>query len=302
VVGVSTWGVALAGVETTPRQSALGLGASALAAVGWGFAGVFADLTTAPALVLTFYRMWIGAGLLSAIVLATGRKLTWRLLRASSLGGLLLCADMAMFFSAIKLTSVAIATVIGALQPALIVIAARPLLGERVGRWDLVWTVVAIVAVATIVSGGGSPSSHQARGDLLAVGSLLAWSAYFLVSKRSRLHLDALDYTAGVTITAAMAMTVVVLVSRQPLSRVRAGDWLWIALIAVIPGSGHLLMNWAHHYLDASVSSVIGSASPIFAAGGAYVIVGQVLTTTQMIGGLVGIAAIAVVAARRQSQ
>ncbi len=134
-------------------------------------------------------------------------------LRAAWLGGLFLAGDMAMFFCAVKLTSVVDATVIGAVQPALVLIAARPLFGERMGRWDVFWIFVAIAGVSAAVIGPGRGQSARADGDLLAVGSLLSWSAYWLVSKHARETQHALDYTAGVTIVAALILTPVVLFS-----------------------------------------------------------------------------------------
>jgi len=278
----------------------MGLGASVLAAVGWGFGAIFAKLTSAPGLVLTFYRLWLGAALLCVVVYASGRRMSFATLRGTWLGGVLLGADMAMFFSAVKLTSVVDATVISAVQPALVLIAARPLLGERMSRRDVSWMAVAIAGVAATVVGPGITSHHQLVGDLLAVGALLAWSAYWLVAKQARTSLNALEYTAGVTVVAALMVTMIVLASRQSLTRVEAGDWLWISLLAVVPGSAHLIMNWAHRYVDASVSSVIGSSNPIVAAVAAMVILGQSLTVVQVVGGLVGIAAIVVVATRHR--
>ena len=100
-----------------------------------------------------------------------------------------------------------------------------------------------------------------------------------------------------VTIVAAIAVTLVVLVSGQPLGRVESGDWLWISLLAIVPGGAHLVMNWAHRYVDASVSSVIGSSNPIIAAVAAMIVLGQPLTSIQVGCGLVGIAAVTIVAA-----
>jgi drug/metabolite transporter (DMT)-like permease len=128
----------------------------------------------------------------------------------------------------------------------------------------------------------------------------LSWSAYWLTSKHARALQDSLEYTAGVTIVAAVTVTPIVLLSGQSLGRVEAGDWLWLCLLAIVPGTAHLLMNWAHRYVDASVSSVIGSSNPIFAAVAAVVILGQPLTALQVCGGLVGIAAIAAVATRHR--
>jgi drug/metabolite transporter (DMT)-like permease len=266
----------------------------------WGFGGIFAALTYAPALVLSFYRIWIGAVLLSLISVATGRRVTWATMRGTWVGGLLLAADMSMFYSAVKLTSIVDATVIGALQPALVIIAARQLFGEHVRRSDVAWIVLAMLGVTATVLGPGVASTHQLIGDLLAVGALLSWSAYWLVAKRAREVHGALQYTAGVTIMAALAITPIVLVSGQSLSRVHAGDWTWIALLAVVPGSGHLVMNWAHRYVDASISSVIGCLSPLVAAIAAIPILDQSLTALQVLGVLVGVGAIAVVAARHR--
>jgi drug/metabolite transporter (DMT)-like permease len=59
-------------------------------------------------------------------------------------------------------------------------------------------------------------------------------------------------------------------------------------------------MNWAHRYVDASVSSVVGCLSPLVAAVAAIPILGQSLSVLQVGGVLVGLGAIAVVAARHR--
>lgn len=291
--------------STRPAGSrpALGLGASALAAFGWGFGAIFARLASAPGLVLTFYRLWLGAALLTVAVRASGRRLTWANLRAAFWGGVFLAGDMAMFFCAVKLTSVVAVTVIGAVQPAFVLIAARPLFGERMGRIDVLLIALAMGGVAAAVAGGpGSGGRHALAGDLLAVGSLLSWSAYWLVSKHARETQQALDYTAAVTLIAALVLAPTVLISGESLGRVEAGDWLWIALLAVVPGSAHLTMNWAHRYVDASVSSVIGSSNPIVAAAAAAVVLGQRVTVVQIVCGLVALGAVSAVALRHRQQ
>jgi drug/metabolite transporter (DMT)-like permease len=109
-----------------------------------------------------------------------------------------------------------------------------------------------------------------------------------------------MEYTAGVTITAATVTTVIVLASSQALGRVRLTDWVWIVLLALVPGSGHILMNWAHRFVDASVSSAISCLAPLVAAVVAIPILGQPLSGLQIVGELIGLAAIAVVAARHR--
>jgi drug/metabolite transporter (DMT)-like permease len=282
------------------NRSVRGMTASALATLGWGFAGVFANLAHAPGLVLTFYRTWLGAAVLIAAMAVLGRRMSWRLVWAATPGGLLLCGDMTMFFSAVKLTSVAVATVIGALQPVLVLLAAGPLIGERVDRRMVAWTALAIVGVVVIVLGAGVPTGGERLGDFLAVGSLVCWAGYFVASKRAVPGNDALGYTTAVTVVAAVGATVVLFCSPQSPGHIHATDWIWIALLGLVPATSHVLLNWAHRHLDVAVQSVIASANPIVAGLAAWVILGQRLNALQIAGGIVGVGAISVVAVRRR--
>jgi drug/metabolite transporter (DMT)-like permease len=237
--------------------------------------------------------------LVGALLAFTHRQLDWATFWRTVPGGVLLCGDMAMFFSAVKLTSIADATVIGALQPALVRFVAGPLFGERPLRADVLWTSVAIAGA--VVLGTGGTGKHQVLGDLLAFGALCSWTGYWLVSKKARLagrttHDDepggtatrqaigTIEYTSGVMLVAAAAM-----------------DWLWIGLTTLVPGSAHLVLNWAHRFVRVTVSSVIVSVNPVVAAGAAAVVLNQSLGPLQIIGGLAAILAVAVVARRAAS-
>jgi drug/metabolite transporter (DMT)-like permease len=275
----------------------MALAASFLAACGWGMAPVFVTIANVPVLVLTFDRLWLGAALAITATYVLRRRLTWRDLRASLLGGVLLCADMAMFFSAVKMTKVVNASIILAAQPILVVVAAHRLFGEQLKRRDLIVMAVAMLGVAAVI---GKPNSsggpRDLEGDFLAAGALLCWSAYWLVSKHVRASLDTLTYTTGVTLVAAIVMFPVVILSRQPLGHVAAREWLWILLLAVIPGAAHGLMNWAQPFVDASISSAIGTANPITAGLAAMLILHQPLSAIQITGGILALAALTLLA------
>lgn len=284
----------------TSKNVALGLSGSAGAAVLWGFGGIFVDLTYASGLVVAFYRLWLGAVVLSVIVYASGNRLTWATLRHTWLGGLFLGADMTMFYCAVRQTTIVDASLIGALQPALVLVAARPLFGERMSRRDVGWIVVAMVGVGIAVIGPAGSGHDRVFGDLLATGALFSFSAYWLVSKHQRDVTPAVEYTAGVMMVAALLATLVVLIAGDSLTTLHARDWIWIVLLAAVPGSGHLVMNWAHRYVDASISASISCLSPLVAAVLAIPILSQPLSLLQVGGVVVGLAAIAIVAARHR--
>lgn len=265
------------------------------AAVGWGLAGVFVVLAATPPLVLVAYRMWLGAAVLVAVLAAGGRRLTWRAVRVAAPGGVALWADMTLFFASLRLTSVAVATVISALQPLLVLAVAGPLLGERVGLRRAVLGVVAVAGVSVTVVGAGVPAGGHLRGDALAVGSLLAWSGYFLAAKRASRRCDPLEYTAGATLVGGAAAAVAV-AAAGTVPVVHPGAWLWLGLLVVVPSGAHLLMNWAHHRVDAGVSSVLLSVNPVVASAGAWVVLGQRLGAVQVAGAVVCVVAVSLVA------
>ena len=96
-------------------------------------------------------------------------------------------------------------------------------------------------------------------------------------------------------------MVPVTLLSGEHFTAGRPLDWLWIGLMTLVPGSAHLVLNWAHRFVSVTVSSVIVSVNPVVAAGGAAVVLNQSLRPQQIIGGLVAILAVAVVARRAAS-
>ena len=273
------------------------MGASALAASLWGFGGIFAALAFAPGLVVAFYRLWLGALVLVIISFAVGQPISWKTVKSTWLGGVFLAGDMMMFYCAVRLTSIVDVSVIGGLQPALVIVFARRMFNEHLGRWEFLWIFVAMAGVTIAVIGPSPAEHHRLAGDLLAVGTLISFSAYWLASKRARENTPAMEYTAGVMTVAAAVTTLVVVATGQDLLRVHATDWVWIALLALVPGTGHFLMNWAHRFVAASVSSAISCLSPLVASVVAIPILGQPLSGLQITGELIGLAAVAVVAA-----
>ncbi|MGH9107008.1 MAG: DMT family transporter [Acidimicrobiales bacterium] len=289
------------GARVTPGQQALGMTGAAAAVLFWGMGPVLFELADLGSLQFLFYRLWMGAGFMALVLLVSRRSLRWSLLRRALPGGVLLCADMALFFGALTRTSVTDATVIGVLQPALVLVVAGRWFGDRVGRRGVAWTGLAIAGAVVVVGGGGGINGHGLTGDALAFGSLLAWTGYWLVSKRVTAGTGPLEYTAGVMIVAAVAATPVVALSGELTSRVPRLSWLWVGLMVLVPGSGHILINWAHRFVDVSVSSVIGAANPVVAAASALAVLGEHLSAAQIVGGLVAVGAIAVVAGTSRS-
>lgn len=272
---------------------------SVLVAVSvWGGVAVVARLVDRiDGLVLGFHRLWIGALVTVAVFYATGRRLTLRSLRLSLAGGVAFAADIVLFFSALKHTTIANATIVGALQPALVLLVAGRLFGERVTPRLVTWSAVGIGGVALVVYGSSGAPSWSPVGDLLAVAALLAWTAYFVASKQVRREIAPFEYLAAMLVVATAIVAPVALLSGHRLDPGGAGEWGWIVALAVGSGGvGHLLVNWAHEHVDLAVMSLLTLAVPVVAVVSAAIFLDEPIEWAQVAGMAVVLAALGVVA------
>jgi drug/metabolite transporter (DMT)-like permease len=290
----------LAALRAGGRHPAAGVLAAGASVVVWGGTSVLIkQLHGVSGVAISFHRLWIGAVLTSTAFMLSGGRFSRRLLRLALPGGVAFGLDICLFFTAIKETSVANATVIGALQPVLILAIARRLFGERPGLVEAFWACVAIAGAVIVVMGASESGDASRRGDLLAVGALLAWTWYFIASKQARTELTSLEYLAGLSLVAAAAVTPVVLLSGERLAVPRLSGWLTIVLIACVNGAlGHFLMNWAHAHVPIVVTSLMTLAIPVFATASAAVFIHEGVSGAQVAGMVVVIVALAIVVAR----
>ena len=75
-------------------------------------------------------------------------------------------------------------------------------------------------------------------------------------------------------------------------------DWerlLLILAVLAVPGSGHIVMNWAHAHTTLMLTSLATLTMPVISTVGAWVFLDQGVTALQMIGIAIVLAALAYV-------
>ncbi|HEV2369754.1 MAG TPA: DMT family transporter, partial [Acidimicrobiales bacterium] len=224
------------------RTSTAGLAAAGTAVTSWGLGNVMARFIALTGPSLAFDRQWFGVAYSLALCAALRRRLGWRTLRLALPGGLAFGVQGLFFFTAVKHTAVTDATIIVALQPALLLCVVGRLFGEKVRAADAAATVTALGGTALVVLGGRGRGGDHLSGDLLAVASLVLWAAYFVAAKQARRHLGTVEYQTALAMVAAVAVTPVALLYGGALwtGWSTAG---WVVLLALGPGGGHFLMN-----------------------------------------------------------
>ncbi len=283
------------------KRQTLALVAVLATVLMWGASSVAIKAASTSGLVTALYRLWFAIPLLWSTALAPRVRAAldrdW--LRGSVIGGTLFALHQVLYFSGLKLTTVTNITMIGALQPVLVLWIAASIFGERATATAAVWSVAAIAGTVLVLAGSRAAPTASAFGNAVAVLNLFAFTAYFLASKRIRATTGAWTYVLGMTTVSGIVMLLVCLATGQDLTSPRGSDWLILLGIAVFPGTlGHVLTNWAHAHVSAFAISMLLLGVPVVAATGAALVLGEQVTALQALGGVVVLFAIANVVLR----
>lgn len=278
----------------------VGVLAAAIAVTTWGLSGVVAKDIDMGGLATGGYRFTIYGLVMGSFLWVRGTRIDLRIMRESMWGGIALGADVAFFFSAIKLTTVANATVIGALQPVVVSLVAARFFGERIHRRDMVLGGVAIVGVSLVVFGASGSAEWSLTGDLLAVGALLSWSTYFIFSKRAKSRLTSNEYTIGSALWTGAINLPLALAFGQSLAWPSLDSWVGLLVLAFGAGIlGHSLMNWSIQQIPLWISSTFTLLIPIVSAVTAWVFLDEPLTPLQIFAMGIVLAALAGIVGRQ---
>ncbi len=283
-------------VDETGASTLTGLIGAALAVTAWGSASVLVKAVDMGGLAVAVYRFLLHFGAIAIWMSIRGTPFSLRAVRRSAFGGIALALDVAFFFTAIKETSVINATLIGALQPILVGVVAARFFGEKIRSRDALWSIVALAGVVAVVVAAADSTVSSVKGDLLAAGALLSWSAYFIASKRSKHTMTSTEFTAGAALWAGALNLPLAVAFGQDLSMPTGRDLVLILLITFVAGVfGHSLMNWSLVQIPLWVGSTFTLMIPVAASLIAWALLGEPLTAAQMLGTAVVLGALAAI-------
>lgn len=283
---------------TTPTPTRIGALGAATAVACWGVGNSIIARTPLDGVAVAVHRLWLGSLLYLVIFFATGGRLSLGMFRRGAAGAAAYALDVLVFYYAVKNTSVAGAVTINALQPIVILFFAAAMFGEKVRSRHLVATVVALGGILLVVRGTASDVVSTWQGNLAAVVALGLWSWYFIASKSARRHLDTMEYMTVVMVLGFVIAFPVGVVSGQlfdPSNALTPETLGWVSLVVLLPGSGHVLMNWAHAHTTLLTTSLLTLLMPAISAISGIWLLSQDVTGVQWLGILVVLGALAAV-------
>jgi len=195
---------------------------------------------------IAFWRYLIAAMLYSIGHSIFVGPLRWKDFRTAAPMGMVLAIEIALFFIAIKKTTVANVTVIGSLTPLLLFGVAAKRFDERVSPQVVGATILALFGVAAVVF-----------GSALQTHSLIA----------------------GVPVLALF-----LLVDSRGLPVPESDQWWYVFGLIAFPSTGHFLVNWAHKHVTLSLVSLMTLGVPVLSILGAAVLYDEPLVGLQIAG------------------
>jgi drug/metabolite transporter (DMT)-like permease len=245
--------------------------------------------------VFSFWRLWIGVialGGLTVVQLRAGvprpRAHQWRV---AVWAGVAFGAHQLLLFTAIRITTVVDVTLVGALAPVVTAAGARWMFAERPGRGFWGWAAVAIVGAALLAVAASSAPTGNVPGMVMALANVLAFAAFFLLSKRGRDHLAVVPFLFGTITVAAVVVSAFVLATGAPAMQVRVTDLALAAAVAIGPGTlGHFVMTWPLRYVPATIPPIMRLAQPFIAGALAWWLLSEPLSWRHLLAGALVVA------------
>ncbi|MBC8363983.1 MAG: DMT family transporter [Actinobacteria bacterium] len=284
----------------TADRSGLGRLAALAGVTCWSAGNIMVARFDMPGLWIGFWRLAVGAVLYGLAFQLSGRRMRFATLRLVAPAAIVIACEIGIFFTALRITTVANATIIGALQPIVLLAVASRRYRESVTAWLVGAAIVAIGGITLVMQGSSSQSGWSLRGDLLAFVGMFFFSAYFVFVKEIRHRVDTFTLQ-----TASMAIGAVVLF---PMAAVHAGtpaipfpswgQWGWLLALLAVPGTGHFLMNWAHLHVSLSLTGLLTLAIPAISGLGAWLALDEQITLVQGLGMVVVLAVLVAVIMR----
>jgi drug/metabolite transporter (DMT)-like permease len=267
-------------------------------AIGWS--ALFVRWSAVPGWTSAFWRMALAQVVFVPWALAARPARRARASRAATvdavIAGVFFAADLALFNTAVMVSSAANATLLGTNAPIFVALGAWLLYRDRPTRRFWAGFGLSFAGMIAIVGMDVIRHPHIGLGDAFAVGGAACYAGYLLYVRRSRQEIDALTFSAISGVAAAVTLLAICLIIGTPLHGYPARSW-WalIGLALVTQVVGHLSVAYALGRLPVSRTSIALLGQAPLTAILAVPLLGERLSALQVLGGALVLGGIYVV-------
>lgn len=260
------------------------------------FSAIFVRWSDAPAAVTAMYRLLMTNVLMLPFLWSYRSEITRIRLRdwlRTAASGIALGLHFLFWMDSLRFTTVASSTAILTLEPIFVLVGAFLLYGQKTSRAAFMAMCVAIVGAICIGWGDFQFSGAALKGDFLSLIGTVAVALHMLWGKGLRERISAFVYSFFVFLFAGLVLAITNVITGTSFTAYPAKEWGVFLLLAIIPTVfGHYVFNWLLKYMKASSVSMTVLGEPLGASILAYFLLGEKITTIQLLAGcllLVGV-------------
>ena len=202
------------------------------------------------------------------------------------LGGIFTAFDHGTWNSSLRYTSAANATLLGNTAPLWVALISWLVFRQKLR--GLFWLGLAFALGGAVIVLGSDFIRHPSigLGDLLAMAAGVFYAGYFIVTERGRQKLDTLSYVWLVDLFATVALLLITLGMKLPLSGYPTQSYLaFLGAAMVSQVGGYLSIGYALGHLPASVVSPTLIGQPVVTALLAIPLLGEAIADGAVAGG-----------------
>ncbi len=284
-----------ASVTGTRDESRSALLKVALAAVTWGTIPLFVRAVHTNAVVIVFWRVVFAGAAIGAVGLVTGQLKTWRAVpvrrRFAILGmGVLLALNWVLYLSAMQLTSVAIAALLGYCGPVIVAVFTPLVAKEPFDRRIVLPLVLSFGGIIAIIGPQDLSLGDGGRllGAALALASAFTYAFLILNVKRVVKDVPSVVYMTGEYLAAGLVLLPAVLLMPGPSGAI---EWGALAALGIVDTAiTGLLFLSALRRVRADHAAALTYAEPVSAVLFSAAFLNEPVTLATAIGGALVVA------------
>ncbi|CEI82567.1 multidrug transporter [Oceanobacillus oncorhynchi subsp. incaldanensis] len=256
---------------------------------------IFVKLSDAPSTIMVMYRMFLACLLILPIVYKYRKsflKIKRKEWAAISFAGIFLAGHFGLWFESLNHTTVASSTLILALQPAIALVGGLVFFKEKIDIRTVAAMGIAFAGVVVVGGGSFGGGSGALLGNILSFLAVVSVVLYLMIGQRNVKSINHWVYSFLVFLVAGITVAVFNLIGGIAFTGYSGNDWMVFLMLAIFPTGAHIIFNLLLNYVNTTTVSMSTLGEPIGASILAVILLNEVLTSVEMIGGVLIIAGI----------
>ena len=263
-----------------------------LGVIGVSLSAPLVRISTAPAMILAFYRVAMASVILLPYVLVRNReemkgmtKKDWIL---AMISGVCLGLHFSLYFESLRYTSIASSVVFVDTEVFFVALIMLMVFKEKIpplGWAGIMATFLGSVIIALSDSGSGEGAL---LGDMIALTGAVVVAVYTIIGKVLHQRISTTTYTLLVYIAASLTILVLLLITGVPLTGYQPVDyWAAFGMAVFCTLLGHSVFSWGLKYESAAFISNSKLLEPVFASLIGIVLFREIPRPAVILGGLI---------------